>query len=208
MVHFPPQKYDLGLYFERIRRLKSHLETLFWRKTVETAHRRAVSGGLVEQRQELCSVGWGHCKHPCFHLPGRAQTPHTHRHTPPPPNLSGASAALCIMRLCGFFFCLPEQNNHKKWNKWIMDGWFEGSGSPAWMPADWRDIAFMDWSPSSPEQIWGECERWGAFFFVFYARLCEEDERLLRPSTHIVWGHPFWFHHHLRARYPVAHRRC
>lgn len=47
--------------------------------------------------------------------------------------------------------------------KRIMDGWAEAATHRHGCPLT-TGLAYMDWSSSSPEQIWGDSERWGSIY--------------------------------------------
>lgn len=97
-------------------------------------------------------------------LGARAHKPHVHTHAHAP----SSKPQRWVGRACPFSAPPPNSLSLTRthWTKWEMCRWFDGGA--AWMPADPKERVFMDWSPSSPEQIWGECERWGG-------RSCGED---------------------------------
>lgn len=176
----------LRISFFKCFHSKYDVSTLFWRESAPFKVELGTRGVVVKGRRvanRLCTAETAGClhwwrlaktswvgsglfyQHRRSRLPGRARAhkPHVHTHAHAP----SSKPQRWVGRACPF--SVPPNSlslTRTHWTKWEMCRWFDGGA--AWMPADPKERVFMDWSPSSPEQIWGECERWGG-------RSCGED---------------------------------
>lgn len=83
-------------------------------------------------------------------------------HHPRPP-ASSREPARCLLRSLARFcpawwFIIPPNGNNGRM-VWRRHG----------CPLN-KGVVYMDWSPTPPEQIWGESERWGGILLAFGGR--------------------------------------